>query len=272
MEGLMQVQQTFLGIDVSKNKLDLYLIIGEKQHCKTVKNSQDGFETIIKWCQSLGASQPHACMEATSDYMEACAEVLRSNGFLGSIVNPSQPKFFGRCRMVREKTDKTDARVIAEFCKATNPPLWQPQTEEERHLRDIIRNRDFLKKQHRQLLNKLDHRISDDVRKLLEEQVANIEASIAKLEQMANELTNSSEKLHSQVGIITEIVGVGKETAYQILANMPPVERFDSAKQYVAHAGTTPSSYESGSSVKRRAHLSKAGEPSVRKTVYTHPS
>jgi transposase len=67
---------------------------------------------------------------------------------------------------------------------------------------------------------------------------------------------------------LTEISGVGKETAYQILANMPPVERFDNAKQYAAFAGVTPSSFESGSSVIRCAHMSKAGVQSVRKTLY----
>jgi transposase len=143
MEGIMQVQQAFLGIDVSKDKLDLCLIIGEKQYYKTVQNAQQGFEAIVKWCHMFGANNPHVCMEATSDYMEECAEMLQHNGFLVSIVNPLQPKSFGKCKMVREKTDKTDARVIAEFCKATNPPLWQPQPEEVRKLRDIVRNCDF---------------------------------------------------------------------------------------------------------------------------------
>lgn len=48
--------------------------------------------------------------------------------------------------MIREKTDKTDARVIAEFCKATNSPLWQPCPNDIRRFRDIVRNCDFFEK------------------------------------------------------------------------------------------------------------------------------
>jgi transposase len=269
MEGIMQVQQqAFLGIDVSKDKLDLCLIIGEKQRFKTVKNSQDGFDAIVEWCNEFCTDKPHICMEATSDYMEECAEMLHHNCFSISIINPLQSKSFGKCKMIREKTDKTDARMIAEFCKATNPPLWQPQPEEGRKLRDIVRNCDFLKMQHRQLLNKLGHRITDDVRRLLEEQIANLEATIAQLEKMAKELIDISKNMRDQMEKLTEISGIGKETAYQILANMPPVERFENAKQYAAFAGVTPSSFESGSSVRRRAHMSKAGVRSVRKTLY----
>jgi transposase len=269
MEVVMQAQQqAFLGIDVSKCKLDLCLIIGEKQYCKTVQNTQDGVDAIVKWCSTFCTEKPHVCMEATSDYMEECAEMLHHNDFTISIVNPLQPKSFGKCQMVREKTDKTDARVIAEFCQATNPPHWQPQPEEERKLRDIVRNCDFLKKQRRQLLNKLGHRITEDVRRLLEEQIANLEATIAQLEHLAKELINHSQNLRDKMNNLTEISGVGQETAYQILVNMPPVERFDNAKQYAAFAGVTPSSFESGSSVHRQAHISKAGGQSVRKTLY----
>ncbi|MDR0739080.1 MAG: transposase [Oscillospiraceae bacterium] len=126
-----------------------------------------------------------------------------------------------------------------------------------------------MKKQRRQLLNKLSHRISDDVRLLLEEQIVHLNATIEGLEQLAKELINNSPNLREKMANLVEIVGVGKETAYQILANVPPVERFNNVKQYAAFVGVTPSSFESGSSVHHKAHISKAGIQSVRKTVYT---
>jgi transposase len=49
---------------------------------------------------------------------------------------------------------------------------------------------------------------------------------------------------------------------------MPSVERFDDARQYATFAGVTPTVFESGSSVRRKAHISKKGIPSVRKVLY----
>ncbi|GHS91977.1 IS110 family transposase [Alphaproteobacteria bacterium] len=200
--------------------------------------------------------------------LEDCAEFLYEAGFPISIVNPLQSKAFGKSKLVREKTDKTDARRRAEFCKANNPSLGNPQPAEERKLRGLVRTRNFFKKQKRPWLKKRDPRLEESVKDILHIQRQNLEEVLKKLERRTEKQIKENPYLEEKMPRLTAIVGVGKERSYQILANMPQVERFEKAKQYAAFAGVTPSAFESGSSVKRKAHLSKAGVQSVRKTLY----
>lgn len=68
------------------------------------------------------AASLHVCMEATGIYWEAVAVYLNEAGHTVGVVNPAQIKAFGTSQLVRTKTDRADARLIAAFC-ATHQPL-----------------------------------------------------------------------------------------------------------------------------------------------------
>jgi transposase len=220
IEDIMQTQ-AFLGIDVSKQKLDICLLYNGQTSWKHVPNSQEGVESIAEWCEKLCPEKPHVCMEATSDYMEECAELLYEKGYPVSVVNPAQPKAFAQSKLIRVKTDKVDAKVIAEFCQAIKPDLWQPQSPECRELRDKVRSLDFLKLQRRQLMNKMGHRLHAAVQEILQAQLDSLNEAIANLEKMIEDQIKNSSELSEKANNLTEIVGIGKETVRQILVNMP---------------------------------------------------
>ncbi|WP_230408759.1 IS110 family transposase, partial [Undibacterium flavidum] len=67
------------------------------------------------WLGKQGASIAHVCMEATGIYWEAVAHYFAEQKFPVSVINPAQIKAFGASRLVRTKTDKVDAQLIAEF-------------------------------------------------------------------------------------------------------------------------------------------------------------
>ena len=70
------------------------------------------------------AKLPSACLEATGNYGEDLAIYLHEAGHIVSIVNPARIKGFGQSELIRTKTDKLDAALIARFCLAMNelPP------------------------------------------------------------------------------------------------------------------------------------------------------
>src|SRR5436853_2508100 len=116
-----------LGIDVAKAKLDVALRLPDGRiRSKVVDNSLSGFELLLSFLQKYEVKELHACLEATGPYGEAVAEFLSDGGFTVSVVNPASIKAFGASRLVRTKTDKLDAKLIAEFCAATSPEPWQP--------------------------------------------------------------------------------------------------------------------------------------------------
>ncbi len=78
----------------------------------------------------------HVCMEATGIYSEALSEFLHGQRMTISIVNPARIKGFAQSELLRSKTDKVDAGLIARFCAAMDPEQWHPQPVEIRELRD----------------------------------------------------------------------------------------------------------------------------------------
>jgi transposase len=97
------------------------------------------------------------------------------------------------------------------------------------------------------LINSLEKEILNRiVAKSINEEMQFAKDMIKKLEQEALNIINDSPKLKRQFGILTEIKGVGPKTAMTILSDMPDVSCFETAKQYAAFAGVTPSHVQSG--------------------------
>ena len=261
--------QSVIGVDISKEKLDICLIYDGKIYRKFCKNDHKGFVELIKWSSKKCTEKPRICMEATGIYMEEFAEFMYDNMFEVSIINPLQIKAFAKSKLLRIKTDKIDSLVIAEFCIANNPRLWKPQPSKYRELREIMRTIDSLKVQLNQTSNKLKSRLkSVKVQETITTLVNQIKKQIKELEVHAKHLIESNEKMSKQIQILTEIKGVGFLTACNLIANIPDVENFKNAKQFAAFIGITPSHFESGTSVYKRSKISKIGTAQIRKSLY----
>src|SRR5512137_662092 len=102
-----------LGIDISKQKFDVALLVDGKTKHKTCKNSAEGFEALAIWLEKQKIQGVHACMEATGNYGEDLAIYLHEAGHVVSIVNLARIKGFAQRELIRTKPDKIDARIIA---------------------------------------------------------------------------------------------------------------------------------------------------------------
>ena len=147
----------YLGIDVAKAKLDCALRMPDgKYRNKVVVNTPAGYTTLILWLNKHGATLPHVCMEATGVYWEAVAEYLVSQNMIVSVINPAQIKAFGASRMVRTKTDRVDAQLIAAFCFERCPDAWKAPSPAEQALRAMVLRLDALQNMRTQESNRLD--------------------------------------------------------------------------------------------------------------------
>lgn len=119
----------YVGIDVAKDKHDC-CILGENgqvvRETFMVSNSRDGFELLLKAIQQaadLGTdSQIKAGLEATGHYSVNLVTFLRSSGIEPVVFNPLQVKLFRKSQSLRKtKTDKVDARCIAQLVMSADP-------------------------------------------------------------------------------------------------------------------------------------------------------
>jgi transposase len=156
-EGMRAIS-VFVGIDVSKRKLDCAVLLNGKIKCKVVSNDRSGFALLNAWLQERSAvcDSTHLCMEATGPYSEQAALALVSYGWIVSVVNPARIKGFALSELARNKTDRADAALLARFCAAMRPSVWTPPSPAYRQLRAMVERLQALKDMHQQEVNRLE--------------------------------------------------------------------------------------------------------------------
>jgi transposase len=257
-----------LGIDVSKAKLDVALRRPDgKWRSKVVENTSAGFGVLRDWLASHGVSQVHVCLEATGTYWEAVAEYLADAGHTVSVVNPAQIKAFGGAGLMRSKTDRVDARLIADFCAAQRPLPWQAPPASVRTLRALVARREALDAMRTQERNRLP--VADPaVRDGIEAHLTHLVQAIQEIDAAIRHTIDDDPGLRGQGELLVSIPGLGDKTVAALLAYYGGPLRFESAKQAVAFAGLDPRQHQSGSSVRGKPRLSKVGHARLRKSLY----
>ena len=120
----------------------------------------------------------------------------------------------------RNKSDKLDSLVIAQFCAKMKPKLWNPPSPEQKQLRDLIRHRQALKKTIVQQKNRLASCRNEAVGDSLKRLIAQIEAEIASLEKQIQAHINAHPKLKEESFLLKSIKGIGDITAAILIAEM----------------------------------------------------
>lgn len=261
------MSKTILGIDVSKQTLDVALLGNGKTHTRRFDNSTAGFRLLSGWLKSWHCppAQVHVCLEATGNYSEAVARFLHEAGHLVSLVNPLRIKGFAASKMQRNKTDKADARLIAEFCQTHTPPRWLPPAPEVAELQALVRRIETLSEMRQMEQNRLElapAATQPSVRRIIQ----TLSDEIKSLEKAVKQHFDNHPDLRRQRELLETIDGIGEKTAALLLSEIE-FSRFESARSLAAFAGVTPRRAESGTSL-RRTRLSKMGNARIRRALY----
>ncbi|MGD1908666.1 MAG: transposase [Leptolyngbyaceae cyanobacterium] len=107
-------------------------------------NNADGFGQLSQWLDQQGVAEVHGCLEATRIYGHALALYLHQQGHQVSIVNPLRVKGYSESQLSRTKSDRADAKLIAQFCRDLKPSPWQPSAVEVSQLQGYTRRLDAL--------------------------------------------------------------------------------------------------------------------------------
>jgi len=260
-----------LGIDISKLKFDVVLIVGERSKHAVFSNTEAGFQQLRTW---LGKQRPdparplHACMEATGNWGLDLADFLHGSGVLVSVVNPLRIKAFGQSELARNKNDKLDVGVTARFCKTQNPPLWTPPAPHLRELRELVRRCNALKDARVQEVNRQKSGfVSPAVAQSIEAHLAWLHHQIDEVSQAVLRLIQSDPTLQKNLALLRSITGLGEVAAGILLAELPNIADF-TPKSLAAFVGLSPTEHSSGRSVRRPDRTSKVGAERLRGTLF----
>jgi transposase len=256
-----------LGIDIAKDTFQVHLQREMRTWSAEFENSAKGFHQLSSWLTKRQVEQAQACMEATGRYGDDLAQYLHDHGHRVSVVNPARIKAYGQSQLQRNKTDRVDAALIADFCRTQQPAAWTPPSPELRELQEFLRQYDALQAALQQTKNRLAAGFhSELILKQLRDQQEFLEEQVAELTRQIAQHLRQYPDLHRQFDLLDSIPGVGLITAARLLALN--LERFADARAAAAFTGLTPRQHQSGTSVHRHSHISKMGPTSFRAGLY----
>lgn len=259
-----------LGLDLAKLKFNACLArAGGKLRHKVFPNTAAGFAQLSDWLTSQGVGRVHACMEATGTYGDSLAAYLHERGHAVSRVNPAAIKAYAQSRLSRTKTDRVDAALIAGFCAERRPPTWAPPAPELRELQALVRRLESLVEMRVMEENRLSSGVTvEAVRESVEQLIAHLAEQIRRTETLIRDHIGRHPGLRQKRELLDSVPGIGEATAAVLLAEVPDIKEYRSARQVAAFAGLVPRERQSGSSVRGRVRLSKIGNARLRKALY----
>jgi transposase len=239
-----------------------------------VANKPSGWQELLNWTlknTSLAITELHFIMEATGVYHEQLATFLHTAGVKVSVVNPAQVKFYAQGLGVRSKNDKKDSAVLARYGAKEKPKLWKPEAEEIRTLKALLARFDGIEKDLQREKNRQEKAVislaPQEVIHSLNLMIEQLKSEQQRLEKLIEDHINKHDKLRENRALLETIPAVGKVIATRMLMVVGS-RQFADAHQCAAYLGLVPVQHESGSSVRGRAKLSKAGNPVIRAKLY----
>ena len=256
-----------IGIDVSKATLDAaYLEQSKWQHMR-VTNNKEGFKQLL----SVSDDATLFVMEASGPYYLPLARYLHKAGKKVSVENPVRIKRYAQMELTRAKTDKKDAVVIARYATLCSPKLWQPSSENNLKMHQVLTALDGISRQKTLLNNQLEAFDSSgilekQVQKSLKQLLKNLVSEEQKLGQRLDELI--TKEYPETVARLRSIPGIGTKTSIMLAVLTDGFSKFNHHKQLIAYVGFSPRIYQSGSSVRGKGHICKMGNGAIRKLLY----
>lgn len=265
----------YLGIDVAKAKLDCVLLnpVTQKRKSKTVANSHEGVSVLLNALQKWGVdlAQVHVVMEPTSSYHELSAFALRNAGCVISLINPVQLRRYAQSLGVRSKTDAADSALLARYGASEKPAAWTPPSASARALQALLTRRDAVAEDLQRERNRAEKlevtEVPESVRQSLHEVTVFLEKQLEALQRQIDQHIDDDPDLRSKQALLLSIPAVGERVAQNMTALLA-ARNFHSAEQLAAYLGLVPVEWQSGSSIKARPRMSKAGPAHLRKLLY----
>jgi transposase len=260
-----------VGIDVAKLTLEVRVLLPEPATgpFKRFANQQEGLAQLQDWLLRQNYTQVHACLEATSTYSDLVAHFLYEQGHQVSLANPARVAAFRTSEGIRTKTDRHDALLLARFCAQKRPALWSPTPPAVQQLQVLLAHLDDLQAMRQQERNRLENlRLDALTRQSLLEHIGWLQAQIEHTLQRAAALVEQTSALAEPCAHLDSIPGIAQVTAMRLYSVFFDLHRFSHAPKLVAHAGLCVAEENSGTSVHRRASISKVGNAQIRKWLY----
>jgi len=252
----------YIGVDVSKDKLDFYH--PKTKRSWTVTNTPSKVKSeLLKL--SKQQDEIHLICEPTGGY-EKCllAQALELNIPI-SLVNPKRARSFADALGISAKTDAIDATVLSRFGESITPaPRVKPTALQEK-MSAIARIKDRFTRQAAAQKTALQKVTDSFVKKQLKTQIQSLERAIARCQKQLDTLIAKDSVLREKKLKIESIKGLGLAASTVFLSEMPELGAITD-NQASALVGVAPFNKDTGTHSGKR-HV-RGGRHLLRRSLY----
>lgn len=250
-----------IGIDVAKQYFDLHnLKTGQDQR---MENSADGVRQCVAICNKI---RPELiAMEATGGYELTLAATLQAEGFAVAVVNPRRIRDFARAAGQIAKTDRLDARIIAQFAATMEPMPAEQFNEHTLKLKALVARRNQLVGLHTAEANRLEHADGKEIRRSVAAVLKVIEAQLKTIDRQISEHVENTPRLRQRSEIFDSVPGIGPTTANMLVTELPELGRLN-RRQIAALVGVAPMARDSGTF--RGKRMTGGGRKKIRSRLF----
>ena len=209
----------FVGIDVSKKKLDICLLAGKAKQLCSFDNTIGGVAALIDRLRSRPVRL--IVLEATGRYERRCGVELMSHGFEVAIVNPRQPRDYARCQNLLAKTDSIDAFILASFAQVIGPRPSSLPSANQLLLDEMVARRRQVVQMHAQEGNRLQQAFEKAIQTSIKRIMRLLDQQREDLDRQIASLVDRDDDWRGKLELLKTVPGVGDVTASTLVAELP---------------------------------------------------
>lgn len=254
-------KRMFVGIDVSKDKLDV--AVGSDGELWQVTNDESGHAELLGKLEEVKPAL--VVLEASGGYEAVVAGVLWNGGISTAVVNPRQVRDFAKGVGKLAKTDAIDARVLALFGETVPIEVRAPLDEQARELQVMVLRRRQLIEMLTMEKNRRALVPSGRARKNLDKHIAWLEEAIRRAGGDIDQAVRQSPLWRETENLLRSAKGIGPVTARTLIAELPELGKLN-RKKIAALVGLAPFNRDSGTFKGKR--MIQGGRSDVRNVLY----
>lgn len=256
----IRTKERNIGIDVGKSFLDIHIL--ELERHWQVSNSADGIRELLKTLSRFKLTR--VVIEATGGYERNLVEALAELAMPVVVVQPTNVRQFAKAQGILAKTDKIDARLIAQFGAVIQPEIRPISSKKVRYVRDLLARKRQLMETRTQEINRFKkapavlERTHKRSIKFLEKEIEWVNTHLEKAVHEVAEWQQTYE-------LLTSVPGIGDGVAYTLLGELPELGSLTN-RQVGALCGLAPYNRDSGKMAGKRRI--KGGRAPIRTVLY----
>jgi transposase len=251
----------FVGVDVAKKHWDVCLLpSGRTLHLPA---DEDGLARLLE--ELRPPARALVVLEATGGYERRLAADLMTAGVATAVVNPRQIRDFAKALGRLAKTDRLDARVLAEFAARVQPRTSVRTSEKQAELDELVARRRQLIAMHAAEKTRLHQSRAKAIRKSVGHLLDLLRKEIDEVDELLAKLIEADDDWREKFRILESTPGVGEVTSTTLVAELGELGKLN-RQAIAALVGVAPLNHDSGQLRGKRAIW--GGRAAVRSALY----